>query len=150
MSQTRNAPGRWTPPSRSFALPPSIHICLVEFTTPCQSPTQAALSSCIPGSSLPPLPADNPCTEIQAAQIYLPSCVSRGISTSQAPVQILYRKFPLSSKNSRPLCTTLLLKFCSPGSPAFNSSSCFSPGNPSLSVPLVASPSLVEYFCSSL
>lgn len=85
------------------------------------------------------LQGDNPHTEIQAVQTYSPSCVSRGISTSQAPVQILYKKFPLSSKNSRPRCTTLLLKFWSPGCPASHSCSFFSVGSPPLSAPLVAS-----------
>lgn len=102
------------------------------------------------GRSLPPSPRWIPHTEIQAAYTHSPGCVSRGISTSQSPVQILYRKFPLSSKNSRPLCTTLLLKFWSPGPPAFTSSSLSSLGDPSLSVPLVPSQSLREYFCSSL
>ncbi|KAK1327373.1 hypothetical protein QTO34_014993 [Cnephaeus nilssonii] len=92
---------------------------------------------------------DHSHTEIQAAPIQL-SCVLHDTSTSQAPVQILYRKFPLSSKNSRPLCTTLLLKFCSPSSLAFNAASSFAHGNPSLSEPLAPSQPLVEYFCSSL
>lgn len=112
---------------------------LWKFTAPCQIPIQAALSSHMQAHHVFLFQGDNPYTELQAVQIYSPSCVSRGISTSQAAVQILYKKFPLSSKNSRPLCTTLLLKFWSPGSPAFSSSSFFSVDNPSLSVPLMAS-----------
>lgn len=112
---------------------------------------QAALSSHILGSSLPLIPRWLIHTQkSRQLQIYLSSCVSIGIYTSQATAQILYRKFPLLSKNSRPLCTTLLLKFWSPGTPAFNSSSFSSLGNPSLSVPLALSQSLVEHFCSSL
>lgn len=93
---------------------------------------------------------DNPDTETRAAQICSPGCVLCAASTSQAQVQILYRKFPLSSKNSRPLCTTLLLKFCSPRSLAFKASSSFALGNPSLSVPRVPSPPPEEYFRVSL
>ena len=123
----------------------------VKFSALCQIQIQETLSSHIPGSSLPPIPRWIIHTQkSRQNQIYLPSCVSCGISTSQAPAQILYRKFPLLSKNSRPLCMTLLLKFWSPGSPAFNSASFLSLGNPSLSVPLVSPQSLVENFCSSL
>lgn len=48
---------------------------------------------------------DNPYTETQADQIYLPDCVSHGMSLTQ----ILYWKFPLLLllKNSRLLCTTV-------------------------------------------
>ena len=91
------------------------------------------LSSHIPGSSFPLTSKVEIRTQkSRQNQIYSPSCVSRGTF----PAQILYRKFPLLSKNSRPLCTTLLLKIWSPASPAFGSSSFLSLGNPSLSIPL--------------
>lgn len=92
------------------------------------------LSSHIPGSWFPPTSKVEIHTQKPRLQnqIYSPSCVSHGTS----PAQILYRKFPLLSKNSRPLCTTLLLKIWSPASPAFSSSSLLSLGNPSLSIPL--------------
>lgn len=137
MGQPRTtAPGSWTAPSPP---PPPIHTCLMELTAPCPIQIQAALSSHMQAHHFFLLQGDNPYTEIQAVQTYSSSCVSCGISTSQAPVQILYKKFPLSSKNSRPRCTTLLLKFWSPGCPAFHSCSFFSVGSPPLSVPLVAS-----------
>lgn len=92
------------------------------------------LSSHIPGSSFPLTSKVEIRTQkSRQNQIYSPGCVSRGTS----PAQILYRKFPLLSKNSRPLCMTLLLKIWSPASPAFSSSSFLSLGNPSLSIPLV-------------
>lgn len=88
------------------------------------------LSSHIPGSSFPLTSKVEIRTQKpRQNQIHSPSCVSRGTS----PAQILYRKFPLLSKNSRPLCMTLLLKIWSP---AFSSSSFLSLGNPSLSIPL--------------
>lgn len=123
------APGSWTLPGGS--LPCSRTHLPCEVLCPL---SDSNLSSHIPGSWFPPTSKVEIHTQKSRLQnqIYSPSCVSHGTS----PAQILYRKFPLLSKNSRPLCTTLLLKIWSPASPAFSSSSLLSLGNPSLSIPL--------------
>lgn len=90
-----------------------MYICPVKFTATCQTEIQAALSSVSRLITSYYSKVGNPYAEVQTAQIYLPSCVSRSTSTSQAPAEILYRKFPLLSKNSCPHCTTSLLKFWS-------------------------------------
>lgn len=147
MGQPRTtAPGSWPAASP----PPPPYTPALWSSPPRVTFKSKQLSSHVQAHHFFPLQGDNPHTEIQAVQTYSPSCVSRGISTSQAPAQILYKKFPLSSKNSRPLCTTLLLKFWSPGRPACHSCSFFSAGSPSLSVPRVASSPLAERFGGAL
>ena len=136
VNQSRScAPGGWTVSGRSLphsqAHLPCVVLCPL---------LDSNLSSHIPSSSFPPIPRWIIHTQKpRQNQIFLPGCVSRGTSLGQ----ILYRKFPLLSKNSRPLCTTLLLKILSPGSPAFSSSRLLSLGSLSLSVPLVPPQSLV-------
>lgn len=146
------APGHQSLPSQSLTLPCHTH-------WPCE--VHCPLVRFISEQLFPPmvqahhfLPSHTQCGMIHTQksrqlQTYSPSCVSGGISTNQAPAQILYKKFPLLSKNSRPLWTTLLLKFWSPGSCAFNSSSFLAVGNPSPSARLEPARSLVEHFCSS-
>lgn len=142
MGQIRSrAPGHWSLPSQSLTLPCHTH-------WPCE--VHCPLVRFISEQLFPPIPRWMIHTQkSRQLQTYSPSCVSGGISTNQAPAQILYKKFPLLSKNSRPLWTTLLLKFWSPGSCAFNSSSFLAVGNPSPSARLEPARSLVGHFCSS-
>ena len=122
------APGGWT--VRGWSLPHSQALLPCEVLCPL---SDSNLSSHIPCSSFPPLPRWVIHTQKpRQNQIFLAGCVSRGTSLAQ----ILYRKFPLLLKNSRSLCTTLLLKIWSLGSPAFSSSNLWLLGSPSLSVPL--------------
>ena len=122
------APGGWT--VRGWSLPHSQALLPCEVLCPL---SDSNLSSHIPGSSFPSTSKVEIHTQkSRQNQIHSPSCVSRDTS----PAQILYRKFPLLLKNSRSLCTTLLLKIWSLGSPAFSSSNLWLLGSPSLSVPL--------------